>query len=58
MLLPLNPQWLLCEAPKKLAKVKKMVDTAAIAKETGSRKLRFGADVLPFAVSPMILIDY
>ena len=32
--------------------------TAAIAKETGSPKLRSGADVLPLSVSPMILVRY
>ena len=33
-----------------------MAATAAIVEVTGSLKLRFGEDFLPFAVSPMILV--
>ena len=41
MLIPLNLQGLLREAPRKST-------TVSIAKETGSLKLRSGADHLPF----------
>ena len=58
MLLPLNPQVLLHEAPRKCTTANANGSTVAMAKERGSLKLRSGADVLPFAVSPMILVRY
>ena len=35
-----------------------MVVTVANVEVAGSLKLRFGEDLLPFAVSPMILVRY
>jgi hypothetical protein len=55
MLLPLNPQGLLREAPRNKTTANENV-TVAMSKETGSLKLRSGADVLAF--SPMGLVPY